>query len=129
LRSRFITIEWEQMFLEARANENLAKTFPEHFSKMKQFYVSELAEIRSLEQILSKVVVDQDLTNLIHREWLKELHREEVRAQSMIEFFDALAAAASVDPRNDEIIKSIEAAESRGFNESNTVLAWLQSAG
>jgi hypothetical protein len=120
LRSRWITIEWEQMYLEARGKKaTLSKTFPAHFERMKQLYSSELANVRHLESISPQALAQSNVKVL--------LHREEVRCYTLIQLFDLLAQAAASDPRNDEILQSVEAAESRGFNETDAVLSWIQT--
>lgn len=119
LRSRLMTVGWERMFLEARAHQDLSTSYPRHFEVMKQFYVSELIALREVGRSSSNVRARTELRVLFQR--------DEFRCQMMIDFFDALKEAALIDPRNDELIKAIEAAESRGFDETNTVAAWTQT--
>lgn len=120
LRSRWMTIEWERMYLEARAHDpQLSCELVQHLTNMKAFYVSQLRFAQAVARIDTESMARADVKKLVTR--------DAVRAREMMDFLDALAGLAATDPSNDAIVNAIEASDKRGFDETNAVLSWIQS--
>ena len=120
LRSRLMTVQWERLLHDYLTTKSFGPDALSRFAAMREIYVTDNSRIGKL-QIVEPRITAQGAYHAVFKD-------EAIRISSMIQFIDALTEEARTNPKSESLLKFVEAAHARGFDESQAVTEWRQSA-